>query len=67
MSKPNTGPRAGAEICKALGLDPSLVRNIDLSFHVGEVAIASVDMFLCRESMEPITKILKAYRWEAEE
>jgi len=67
MSKVITGQAAGLEVCEALGLDPKLVRNIDIHFHLDDIVTATVETTVHVDHFPKIMKILKAYRWEAEE
>ncbi len=65
-NRPVWGGKIGNEISRALGLDPTLVRNIDIECHIDNAVLAKVEMFVSKRQAYQIIKIMHAYQWQEE-
>ena len=49
------------EICRTLGLEPSLVRGLDIHFHVNDVACITVHRYLTKDEAGEIAATISKY------
>ena len=52
----------GPKICEALGLDPSMVRDITIMLNVDDVPRVSVVGYVRRDECDALTKVLTEFK-----